>query len=34
MKHLFTYLLGLLASPALAQTTDPVRQKLADILPY
>lgn len=30
MKKLFTYLLGwlLLASPALAQTTDPVRQKL------
>ena len=33
MKHLFTYLLGLLllASPTLAQTTDPVRQKLDDI---
>lgn len=30
MKNFFTYLLGwlLLASPALAQTTDPVRQKL------
>lgn len=33
MKNLFTCLLGwlLLASPALAQTTDPVRQKLDNI---